>query len=165
MFSNNNNNNNSNNRNNNNNVLSQGVSQSGITTSQSVTNEDGDSSSEVRIVPDGPVVSNGRAENMAIVGTIHRTIDAYKFAEKRKDEDGMNVARYSLRQAREKALERLSRREDREASDSASTMELRHGIVKADESIRNSGLESVLDTDSGNPDNFVPEPSIFDDVE
>jgi len=119
---------------------------------------------------DGVVVEgdNGDGYNTGItrVETVSRTLEAYLFAQRTGTEEQQNTARFHLRNARDSAIEFISRREDRQTgSESPTTTEMRERLIEVDANIRKAGADAVIDEIAGNPEHFVQDPSIYDDTE
>lgn len=111
-------------------------------------------------------LGSSRDTNHPILGPVYSSIEAFKDAERRNDEHAINVARHGVRNAREALMEKVSHLEDKdERGESVETRQHRHALVSADSAIDQAGLGAVLDDVFGNPDFFVSDPTIFDDVE
>lgn len=101
---------------------------------------------------------------------VHKIFDlstGYIQAKALNDHMAMNYLRYEVRKAREALVVKVSLAEDKDPynTERPKTTELRHSLITADTAIRSAGLSVVLDDDAGNQDNFIPDPSIFDDAE
>jgi len=113
-----------------------------------------------------PRPSSSRDTNHPILGPVYRFIERYNDAVRRNDEHAINESRHGVRNAREALMKKVSRLEDKdENGESIETRQYRHALVSADYAICEVGLEAVLDDVFGNPDFFVADPTIYDDVE
>ena len=114
---------------------------------------------------DRPLLGGGDNSH-PILGKVYEKLISYEEAVNSKDEDSINKARFELRRERDYLREQISNLE--EDDDFTETPEYQHMLdssESADHAIRDAGAGVVLDSEAGSPDNFVPEPSIYDDTE
>jgi len=119
---------------------------------------------------DGVVVdgdnSDGYNTGLTRVETVSRTLEAYVYTQRTGTQEEHNTARFHLRNARDAAIEYISRREDRQTgSESPTTTEMRERLIEVDANIRKAGADAVIDEIAGNPEHFVQDYSIYDDTE
>jgi hypothetical protein len=119
---------------------------------------------------DGVVVegdnSDGDITGITRVETVSRTLEAYVYTQRTGTQEEQNTARFHLRNARDAAIEFISRREDRQTgSESPTTTEMRERLTEVDANIRKAGADAVIDEIAGNPEHFVQDYSIYDDTE
>lgn len=119
---------------------------------------------------DGVVVdgdnSDGYNTGVTRVETVSRTLEAYVYTQRTGTQEEQNTARFHLRNARDAAIEFISRREDRQTgSESPTTTEMRERLIEVDANIRKAGADAVIDEIAGNPEHFVQDYSIYDDTE